>query len=241
MNRLSLTSDPWKWVKNRTLPLLVALIAMIALHPLLLDEFGDADRVFPIALALVPMLGVVILGGWWRALPLVVMFVVLVGVAIGGYRGDEEAIARSPLELLAFLYYLYATATIGMTLLRSTALLDDRVYGGIAVYLLSACMFATLHRHVSALNADAYWSTIESKPMRLDWDDALYYSMISLTTVGFGDIAPRSAWARAVTMVECATGLFVTVALIARLASSAPASKQAHAPQQHHADGPPRA
>jgi len=31
------------------------------------------------------------------------------------------------------------------------------------------------------------------------------------------------------------------VALIARLASSAPASKQAHAPQQHHADGPPRA
>lgn len=220
MKRISLTPDPWKWVKNRTLPLLVALIGMIALHPLLLDEFGDADRVFPIALSLVPMLGVALLGGWRRALPLVVMFVVLVGVAIGGYRADEEAIARSPLELLAFLYYLYATVTIGMTLLRSTALLDDRVYGGIAVYLLSACMFATLHRHVSALDTEAYWSTIESKPMRLDWDDALYYSFVSLTTVGFGDIAPRSSWARAVTMIECATGVFMTVVFIARLATA---------------------
>ena len=220
MKLSSAAPDSWKWLKNRSLPLLVALLGLIALHPFLIVAYGETDRVFPLAIAVVPMLGVAVLGGWRRALPLVAMFVILIGTAIAVYDADPDAIAGSPLELLAFLYYLYATATIGATLLRSTALIDDRVYGGLAVYLLTACMYATLHRFVSARNPGAYWSTIDAKPMGLGWDEALYYSLVSLTTVGFGDIAPRSSWARAVTMIECATGVFMTVVFIARLATA---------------------
>jgi hypothetical protein len=115
------------------------------------------------------------------------------------------------------------------------------VYGGLTVFLLTACMFATLHRHVSAVDPNAYWSSVDNKAMTLDWDDALYFSMASITTVGFGDLVPRSAWARAVTMIECASGVFVTVVFIARLAtaSQVQAFHKLNASAPHAGDAPP--
>ena len=43
MKPISIVYDPWKWLKNRSLPLLIALIALIAPHRLLLNEFGASD------------------------------------------------------------------------------------------------------------------------------------------------------------------------------------------------------
>lgn len=215
----SIVYDAWKWLKNRSLPLLIALIALIALHPLLLNEFGASDWVFPLAIALVPLFGLMVLGGWKRALPMIVMFITLVYLAIALYHGDSLMIARSPIAILASAYYGYLIISISTVLLRSNALIDDRVYGGLAVFLLTAFMFATMHRHISAINPDSYWSTVDSKSAPLDWDVALYFSISSITTVGFGDIVARSSWARAVTMLESATGVFITVVFISRLAA----------------------
>ncbi len=185
--------------------------------------------IFPLAFACVPLFGLIVLGNWKRALPLVVAFLGMLAWAGIGYDFDPERIAASPLELFATAYFAYAAIAIGAVVLRSTALLDDRVYGGLAVYLLIACMYATLHRNISAVSADAYWSTVDSKAMNLGWDDSLYYSCMTITTVGFGDIIPRSPWARAATMLEAISGVFVTVVFIARLAST-----PAHPSNAHH-------
>ena len=217
----SIPTDPWVWVRNRTLPLLLALVALIALHPIFMDTISDQPSpLFPLAFASVPLFGLVVLGSWKRALPLVAVFFGMIGWAWFGYRFDLEAISRSPLELLATAYFAYAAIATGAVVLRSTAVLDDRVYGGLAVYLLIACMYATLHRHTSAIDPNAYWSTTEGKACHLEWDDALYYSCMTITTVGFGDIVPRSSWSRAATMLEAASGVFVTVVFIARLATT---------------------
>ncbi len=217
----SIPTDPWVWVRNRTLPLLLALVALIALHPIFTDTVSDQPTaLFPLAFASVPLFGLVVLGSWKRALPLVAVFVGMIAWAWFGYRFDLEAISRSPLELLATAYFAYAAIATGAVVLRSTAVLDDRVYGGLAVYLLIACMYATLHRHISAVDPNAYWSTNDGKICHLEWDDALYYSCMTITTVGFGDIVPRSSWARAATMLEAASGVFVTVVFIARLATT---------------------
>ena len=228
MKPVTISADPWKWIRNRTLPLLVALVSLITLHRLFIDEFGTSNKIFPVAMATVPLFGLIVLGSWRRAIPLLVLFGIMVIWALLIYGFDTDAIARSPIELLAFAYYAYATVAIGTTLLRSTALLDDRVYGGLAVFLLSACMYATLHRHISALDPNAYWSTTDGGPITLDWDGSLYYSFVSITTVGFGDIVPRSPWARSITIVECATGIFITVVFIARLAAVGSVRQNGH-------------
>jgi hypothetical protein len=46
---------------------------------------------------------------------------------------------------------------------------------------------------------------------------AVYFSFITLSTVGYGDIAPVSGVLRMLTMIEAITGTFYMAVLIARL------------------------
>lgn len=213
--------DAWRWARNRTLPLLVALVLLLALHPIFVLEGGGVSDAFPLALSFVPLLGVAALRSWERAMPLVVVFVAMTTWSGFAYGFDSARTAGSPIEILAFLYYLSATVLIGATLLSSRSLLDDRVYGGLAVYLLAGCTFAALHRYLSATDPEAYWTTVQQRGIVLNWDGALYYSFTALTTVGFGDLVPRSPPARAATMLEAISGVFLTVVFIARVGAVA--------------------
>ena len=214
-----LTPNPSKWLKNRTLPLLLALVGLLGFHPFFLLSNGDTDNLFPGLVACVPLFGVIALTNWKRSIPLVALFMVMVTWCWLMYGFDQVAVARSPIAYLAFVYYLYAIIALASEMLKNESLIDDRVYGGISIYLLAAMMFSSIHRHVSAVDPDAYFLTSASKPILLLWNDALYFSISTITTVGYGDIIPVSPWARATCMLEAIVGVFITIVFIARLAA----------------------
>lgn len=51
----------------------------------------------------------------------------------------------------------------------------------------------------------------------LTWQSALYFSLVTATTVGYGDILPRTPGARLLTMLEIVTSLSFLAVLLARL------------------------
>jgi hypothetical protein len=85
------------------------------------------------------------------------------------------------------------------------------VLGVLCVYLLSAMFFADLHQTFAAFTHD-YLNGTPDPPTP---SDLLYFSVITLTTVGFGDITPASEVARAVTVVEALTGQLYLVSVVA--------------------------
>jgi hypothetical protein len=214
-----LPPNPSKWLKNRTLPLLIALVALIGLHPLFLLSNGDTNNLFPGLVVCVPLFGVIALTNWKRSIPLVVLFVVMVTLCWLIYGFDQVDVARSPIAYIASAYYIYAIIALASEMLTNESLIDDRVYGGISIYLMAAMMFSSIHRHVSAVDPNAYFLTLGDKPILLLWNDAIYFSISTITTVGYGDIIPMSAWARATCMLEAIVGVFITIVFIARLAS----------------------
>jgi rhodanese-related sulfurtransferase len=59
--------------------------------------------------------------------------------------------------------------------------------------------------------------------IRSDWygfADCLYFSVVTATTVGYGDIVPRSIWARALASTEAMGGMLLVGAVISRLLSA---------------------
>ena len=48
-------------------------------------------------------------------------------------------------------------------------------------------------------------------------DDVLYYSMVTLTTLGYGDITPLQPLTRFLAYMEAITGIFFTTVLVASL------------------------
>lgn len=65
--------------------------------------------------------------------------------------------------------------------------------------------------------------TQNGDPVRSDWygfADCLYFSFVTATTVGYGDIVPRSFWARALASTEAMGGMLLVGAVISRLLSA---------------------
>jgi voltage-gated potassium channel Kch len=51
----------------------------------------------------------------------------------------------------------------------------------------------------------------------IGWQQMLYFSYITLTTVGYGDIMPVGFYAQSIVSLEAITGTLYTVILLSRL------------------------
>ncbi len=96
-----------------------------------------------------------------------------------------------------------------------------RVIGAINVYLLLALLGAFLFEMITILFGDAIIGDIKLRNDDEDYAYYIYYSLVSLTTVGYGDIYPSNMASRMVSVFLSATGILYPAVVIAKLVSSA--------------------
>ena len=95
-----------------------------------------------------------------------------------------------------------------------------RVRGAIAAYLLLAILFAYSFTLISHLVPGSFQLPAWVSPDGPERTEAfLYFSMIALTTVGFGDITAIHPMARSLVMFEALIGQLYPAILLARLVS----------------------
>ena len=106
---------------------------------------------------------------------------------------------------------LTAVVSIGRFVVRRPVADGQSIAGALAVYLLLVLVFSAVHQGFAAALGGDYLSGITGYG---DSAGILYFSVITATTVGFGDITPVSAVARAVTMSEALAGQLYLVAIV---------------------------
>lgn len=107
-----------------------------------------------------------------------------------------------------------------MTAIVSTLRLRLRVdtatvLGVLCVYLLFALLFSSVHQVFAAIPTVDHGPYLNGVAGRPGASDLLYFSVVTLSTVGFGDITPASQLARAVSVVEALTGQLYLVSVVA--------------------------
>jgi len=85
---------------------------------------------------------------------------------------------------------------------------------GVAAYLVIGLVWAMLYLFVGFIEPKAYQL---STGKTLDGFNALYFSFVTLTTIGYGDISPVAPIARMLAILEAVTGILFPAVLIARL------------------------
>ena len=89
----------------------------------------------------------------------------------------------------------------------------DLVFGALTAYLLIGLLFALLYTVIA--RADP---TLFVPVQDLDERNGLFYfSFVTLTTIGYGDITPAADWVRSIAVLEGLTGQIFLVVLVARL------------------------
>ncbi len=91
----------------------------------------------------------------------------------------------------------------------------------IGTYLMIVALFANAYAMVAVLDSGAFTFTTSNPeaPQLMKGFTALYFSAVTLSTVGYGDIVPASSVARMLAMLEAMVGVFYVAMLMARLVS----------------------
>lgn len=154
--------------------------------------------------------------GWGRSL--VFPLSVLVGIVALVVRWFNwlEPTPRS--ALMSDCWTLMAIMVIAVVLLsqvfRAGEVTPARVQGAIAVYLLFGLGWAHAYHLTSTLHPGSFNVTDGTLSSVGDW---IYFSYVTLTTVGYGDVAPVLPIARNLAVGEALTGQLYLAVLIARL------------------------
>ena len=176
---------------------------------------------------------------WSRlASALLVAATMLLGLRTSGVRGRTLRAARLGAVVVALLVaveslvggavlageaYLVLGALLLMTpgavlrrVLHHRTVTIETIAGAVCVYVLLGLVFAFLYLSIAAFKPDAFTDQTSPSGPRGS-ADFLYFSFISLTTVGFGDIVPVGKVARALVVLEALLGQIFLVTTVARL------------------------
>lgn len=82
-------------------------------------------------------------------------------------------------------------------------------------YLLLALLWANMYFLLEVLYPDSF--TVSHEIIQSDISIFRYYSFVTITTLGFGDISPVSSQARSLTTLEALIGQMYMAVLVARL------------------------
>jgi hypothetical protein len=101
---------------------------------------------------------------------------------------------------------------------REGPVTGHRVRGAIAAYLLLALCFSLAYDLTEYVNPGSFTLPLGgAEAMQTRSASFLYFSVVTLTTVGFGDIAAVHPVARSLVMVEALVGTLYPAILLARL------------------------
>ncbi len=149
----------------------------------------------------------------------------IIALVIGVGLGGAAAIFRASLPS-SFDLYLDAIAwvVISVTLILVFAsavfapgpITYHRIHGAVLLYLTTGMTFVGLYTLVGLSSPQAFSGLSVSEDRRYV-SSAIYYSFVTLTSVGYGDIVPVHPIARALANVEGIIGQLFPATLLARL------------------------
>jgi hypothetical protein len=136
----------------------------------------------------------------------------IVIVAVFVARKDSQA-AR---EAFAIITLVLLMAVLGAILRRMAIHLTisiATVLAGLCIYLLIGLAFATVFSFLEAADATSLFAQVQNATA----SDTLYFSFITMTTVGYGDLTPVGNLPRMLAATEALTGQIYLVTAVALL------------------------
>ena len=193
--------------------LLLSLLVAILLTPVL--DLGHWSRLVLAAVTFIPVVLSIIrlsqVKGWvWPSVLLALGNVIFL---LAGNTFRSRTLTGIRWGLLAAFFAL-AAAGLFSHLRNSRTVATAQLYTAVNVYLLLGLLWATLYLAIDAFSPGSIQMGGHAADRQTE---LLYFSLITLSTIGYGDIVPLSGEARILAALEGVTGVLyiaITVALL---------------------------
>ena len=208
-----------KFRRFSTVQLLIALVVLLITAPFV-EELEGGNLILSVLFSLVLLAAVFAVANRKRSLAIaLVLAIPAIGARwISYFRPDQvrpAAFLICALVLLAFvighlLYFVLSAPVVNVEVLCAS----------ISAYLMLGLMWTVAYWLVDQVTpGGAFAFNTERGVHSMNGFTGFYFSFITLSTVGYGDITPVSQAARLLAAMEAMTGLLYVAVLIARLVS----------------------
>jgi voltage-gated potassium channel len=203
--------------------LLTALLLLLVVYPILRDSIGG--RVLLDALVTTLFLAafvVVFTGRRHRVAAVALGLPTLAGLWTGYALPDvPRAFALLNFHLIGSAFLILCVAVILGEIYRDDRTSLDDVCGALCGYLLIGLIFSHLYCVVEELSPGSFRAGGEALAAAADESRRhfllIYFSLTTLTTLGYGDVVPVREAARGLAVVEAVVGQFYLAVLLAEL------------------------
>ena len=215
--------DREKNALGRHTALLCSLILLLIALPLM-NLAGGWNPRFPILLTLVLIAAIFVNSHqrWVFRFTVIVGALAIIGI-IATYNVDN-AFLRIGTDLLGIFLLSFTTLIMLNSLVHADHVSQDTVVGGICVYLLLGFCFAMLFLIMTDLQPGCFQTgdepiTRSARDPSATANRLLYFSFVTLTTLGYGEIRPVGEVAQMIAVIEAMTGQLYLTIFVARLVS----------------------
>jgi voltage-gated potassium channel Kch len=194
--------------------LLAGLLMYLLLGPLAREIVGEGD-----GLVLMGTLSAVLVIGIFGLQESRIMFgvglllaVTAVSLTVVDYLVPEQANIKLAALADIFLFFVLSIFLAAKALFSAGPATLNRVIGGICIYILLGMCWSIIYMYVIFFNPDAFSGAVIDTPDNPVFWDMIYFSFVTLTTLGYGDITPLEPFARGLAYTEALVGqLFIAI------------------------------
>lgn len=135
---------------------------------------------------------------------------------------ERDDVPISPGSMVGFfgIIGLLAAAAALRVVVTSRKVDGEVIYAALSTYLLAGIFFGQLH-----LSVETYWPGSYGGPSEFNEASAIYFSFVTLATLGYGDFLPKSDLARGLTTFEVIGGQLYLAVMVARLIGLFPGAR----------------
>ncbi len=202
------------YFKDRFLFLLISILCLLVIAPIFKDFIGI--RVLMDIFTTAILISGVYVVSKKRYVPLTAALLalpMLVSIWTNRFVEIPSLILVGDCFGIAFLVFL--VAVILSFIFREQEVTSNVIYGAIVVYLLIAIMWAFVFSVLESIHPGSF--KIGEGQIEAGRPLFIYYSFVTITTLGYGDITPVTAPANSFSFLEAVTGQIYLVVLVARL------------------------
>lgn len=197
--------------------LLAALLLLMLVFPLI-ERHLETRLLIGLVFTILLVSGATAAGETRRRLLTALVIGTPMLVAAWATRLSDAIVLRILSQVGAVIFYVFLLFVVLRAVFSQQTVRADTLYGAACGYLLLGMVWTSLYAVAVLFNPQALTGSglgIERAPPT--WPDLMHFSFVTLTTLGYGDIAPASALARSLSITEATTGVLYIAILVARL------------------------
>jgi Ion channel len=209
--------------ERKYLALLAVLLIAAIVEPLATD-WSERTRIVTGVIVAVVNLGVLLVvfdQRWERWLALFLVIPVLASNIVHETFSNWAQSAAIVYHCFASVFLGFAVAVILKRIFHQETIRTDTVIGALCGYLLAAGTWGNAYALIHLLRPDSFWVTDGIAGRLGDWYLERFYfnyfSVTTLTSLGYGDITPIGTLALSLSWLEVVFGQFYIAVVVAQL------------------------